>query len=168
MIVLQTERLTLRWLCADDAAFVLELLNEPSWLRFIGDKGVRTLQDARDYIEKGPVAMVSQHGFGLHLTELTDGKVPIGICGLIKRDSLPDVDLGFALLPAYWGRGYAHEAAQATLRWGIHERGLRRIVAITSPDNERSIKLLEKLGFVFEQTVRLTDQDESKLFAYPL
>jgi len=166
MTVLQTERLTLRWLCADDAPFILDLLNDPSWLRFVGDKGVRTLQDARDYIEKGPVAMVRDHGIGLHMTELTDGRVPIGICGLIKRDSLPDVDLGFALLPTYRGRGYAFEAAQATLRYGIHERGLRRIVAITSLDNDRSIKLLEKLGFVFERTIQVAGGEDLRLFAY--
>jgi RimJ/RimL family protein N-acetyltransferase len=163
--VLETDRLILRRLSTDDAEFILELLNDPSWLRFIGDKGVRTVADARDYILKGPVEMYDRLGFGLYLTEVKEGQVPVGLCGLIKRDSLEDVDIGFAFLPSYRGKGYAFEAASAVMRYGENVLGLSRIVAITSVDNAPSAKLLEKLGFRFEKMVRLTsDNQEVRLF----
>lgn len=166
MKVLETDRLVLRRLCADDAAFILALLNEPSWLRFIGDKGVRTLDDARAYIANGPAAMYQRLGFGLHLVELKADGAPIGICGLIKRDTLPDVDIGFAFLPQYWGRGYAHEAAAATLAHGHQVLGLERIVAITSMDNHASARLLEKLGLRFETMLSVAgDGEPLRLFA---
>ena len=163
--VLETDRLILRRLSIDDAEFILQLLNEPSFLRFIGDKGVRTLRDARDYILNGPVDMYNRFGFGLYLTELKDGGVPIGICGLIKRDALEDVDIGFAFLPKFWAKGYAYESASAVMTYGKDVLGLRRIVAITSPDNHASAKLLEKLGLQFERMVRLSeDAEEVRLF----
>jgi RimJ/RimL family protein N-acetyltransferase len=167
MNVLETERLILRRLSADDdAAFVLQLVNEPSWLRFIGDRGVRNLEDARGYILKGPLEMYRRFGFGLYLVVLKEGGAPMGMCGLIKRDTLKDVDIGFAFLPGFWGKGYAHEAAAAVLAYGKSTLGLRRIVAITSLDNLSSIKLLEKLGLRFEQQLRLAgDEHEVKLFA---
>ena len=166
-MVLETERLVLRRLSVEDAPFVLGLVNEPSWIRFIGDRGVRTLEDARSYILKGPVAMYERLGFGLYLTELKEGAVPLGMCGLIKRDSLPDVDIGFAFLPRFWGKGYALEAATAVLAHGKRALGLERIVAITSPDNQSSIKLLEKLGFRFERRLVLAgDTSEVNLFAH--
>src|SRR5262245_49778732 len=164
--VLETDRLNLRWLSIDDAEFILDLLNEPSFLRFIGDKGVRTLDDARDYILNGPVDMYNRFGFGLYLTELKDGGVPIGICGLIKRDNLEDVDIGFAFLPRFWAKGYAYESASAVMAYGKDILGLNRIVAITSPDNHASAKLLEKLGLQFERMVRLSENaEEVELFA---
>lgn len=166
MKVIETERLILRRLSIDDAAFMLALLNDPSWLRFIGDKGVRTLDDAREYILNGPVDMYARLGFGLYLTELKDGAVPIGICGVLKRDSLPDVDLGFALLPRYWTNGYAYEAAAATMAYARNVLHLGRIVAITSPDNSSSSRLLEKLGFTFERMLKLSgDAAEIRLYA---
>lgn len=165
MKILETERLTLRELTVDDAAFILELLNDPDWLRFIGDKGVRTLEDARGYIEKGPMDMYARLGFGLFLSELKDGKVPIGMCGLIKRDALEDVDIGFAFLPAFRGKGYALEAASAVLALGRNRFRLSRIVAITHPDNVDSGKLLERLGLRFERMIRLSPGDsEVRLF----
>lgn len=165
MIIAETERLTLRRLTVDDAEFVFTLLNEPSWLRFIGDKGVRTLEDARAYIENGPVAMYQRFGFGLYVTERRTDGVPMGMCGLIKRDGLDDVDIGFAFLPAYWGRGYAFEAAAAVMDYGRNVIGLTRIVAITAPDNESSARLLEKLGLRFDRMVRLSaDAKEDRLF----
>lgn len=165
MIIAETERLTLRRLTVDDAEFVFALLNEPSWLRFIGDKGVRTLEDARAYIENGPVAMYQRFGFGLYVTERRTDGVPMGMCGLIKRDGLDDVDIGFAFLPAYWGRGYAFEAATAVMDYGRTVIGLTRIVAITAPDNESSARLLEKLGLRFDRMVRLSaDAKEDRLF----
>lgn len=165
MKVLETERLILRWLSTEDAEFVLRLVNEPSWLRFIGDRGIRTIEDARAYILKGPVEMYRRLGFGLYLVELKEESVSIGICGLIKRDSLEDVDIGFAFLPEYWGRGYAYEAASAVITYGADAFELKRIVAITSADNESSAKLLNKLGFRFEGMIRLSDDPaEVRLF----
>ncbi len=166
IVVLTTDRLVLRHLTQDDAAFILELLNDPGWLRFIGDKGVRTLEDARNYLVKGPLAMYERHGFGLYLVELADGHVPIGMCGLIKRDTLDDVDIGYAYLPAFRAKGYAHEAAAAVLAYGNRQFGLTRIVAITSPDNVGSSRLLEKLGMNHEKTVTLGGADhEVRLYA---
>ena len=165
MKVLETDRLVLRWLSTGDAEFVLELLNEPSFLQFIGDKGVRTLEDARNYILNGPVDMYNRLGFGLYLTELKEGGVPIGMCGLIKRDGLEDVDIGFAFLPRFWAKGYAYESASAVMAYGKDVLGLKRIVAITSPDNDASGKLLEKLGLKFERMIRLSkDAEEVRLF----
>ncbi len=166
MRVLETERLALRWLTPDDAGFILGLLNEPSWLRFIGDKGVRTLEDARGYIARGPGEMYARLGFGLFLTERKADGVALGLCGLIKRDSLDDVDVGYAFLPAYWGQGYAREAARAVTEWGFTARGLDRIVAITLPDNAPSIALLESIGFELERAMKLPgDGAEVALYA---
>lgn len=167
MIVLETGRLTLRHLCMEDAAFILRLLNDPGWLRFIGDRGVRTLADARKYIVDGPVAMYARCGFGLYLTERTADAAPLGMCGLIKRDGLDDVDIGFAFLPEFSGLGYAQEAAAAVMAYGKNTIGLKRIVGIASHDNERSIKLLEKIGLRFERAMRLPkDDEEISLFAW--
>jgi RimJ/RimL family protein N-acetyltransferase len=160
MKVLETERLILRRLTVEDSAFILELLNDPSWLRFIGDRGVRTLDDARDYILQSLVAMYERLGFGLYLTELKDEGIPVGICGLIKRDSLEDVDIGFAFLPKFRGKGYAYESASAVMAYGKRTFGLNRLVAITSPDNYGSARLLEKLGFNFERMGKLSDDSE--------
>lgn len=166
MKILETDRLVLRQLGADDADFILRLLNEPSFLRFVGDKGVRTLDDARKYILTGPVESYERFGFGLWLTELKEGGAPIGICGLLKRENLEDVDIGFALLPEFWAKGYAYESASAVMAYGQSAFDLRRIVAITSQDNLSSIKLLEKMGFQFERKVKLyADEPEIKLFA---
>ena len=167
MKVLETERLLLRRMSSDDAEFMLGLLNEPSWLRFIGDRGVRTLDDARAYILKGPVAMYERHGFGLYVTELKAEGVPIGICGLVRRDFLDDVDVGFALLPRFWGQGYAYESASAVMEYGKSALGLKRIVAITAQDNHSSIKLLEKLGLRFERLIPSPGEGpEIKLFGW--
>lgn len=163
--VIETERLALRRLTIDDSEFILELLNDPDWLRFIGDRGVRTLDDARSYISKSLVAMYERFGFGLYLTELKSDGTPTGICGLIKRDSLEDVDVGFAFLPKFRGQGYAYESAAAVMEYGKRAFGLTRLAAITSADNDVSGRLLEKLGFKFERMVKLSDDgDEIKLF----
>ena len=165
MTVLETERLILRRLSADDAEFILALLNEPSFLRYIGDKGVRNIADAVRYLQTGPLLSYERFGFGLYLVELRETKVPIGMCGLLKRDSLPDVDVGFAFLPDYWSQGYALESASAVLAYGRKVLGLERIVAITSLDNDASIRLLEKLGLKFERLIKLSeDQSEVRLF----
>jgi RimJ/RimL family protein N-acetyltransferase len=166
MKVLETERLTLRKLSNDDTAFIIDLLNQPSFLRYIGDKGVRTVADAQRYLQDGPVASYERFGFGLYLVVLKDSGASIGMCGLIKRDSLQDVDLGFAFLPAYCSKGYASEAAEAVLRYGRSALGLSRIVAITSLDNQDSMKLLSKIGFKEESLIRLSEGGEDvRLFA---
>jgi RimJ/RimL family protein N-acetyltransferase len=166
MIELKTERLLVREFDANDAEFILELLNQPSFIQFIGDKGVRTVDDARNYIATGPIESYQRHGFGLYLVELKDKKVPIGMCGVLKRESLPDPDLGFAFLPQYWGKGLAFDAASAVLQEARDKFKLIRILAITNPDNDASIKLLAKLGFQFEHVMKLSsDSDEVKLFS---
>ena len=165
MIILETERLALRKLSTDDADFVLELLNEPSFLQYIGDRGVRSLEDAREYILNRLVASYERNGFGLYLVELKESSIPIGISGLVKRDALPDADIGFAFLPAYWSKGYALESAAAVMNYAREVLGLPRIVAITSLDNEASAKLLEKIGLRFERLIKLSeDAEEVKLF----
>jgi RimJ/RimL family protein N-acetyltransferase len=148
--VLETERLRLRWLCDRDAPFVLELLNDPDFRRFIGDKGARSLDDARAYIEKGPVVSYATHGFGLYLVESRAEATPMGICGLIRREQFTDVDVGFAFLPAFRSRGIAFEAALGTLEHAARDLGLGRIIAMVSPDNAASIRLIERLGLRYE------------------
>jgi RimJ/RimL family protein N-acetyltransferase len=153
--VAETDRLALRWLREDDAGFIRSLVNEPSWIRFIGARNVRSVDDARRYLRDGPIAMYARTGFGLYLVEHKATGAPIGICGLIKRDTLEDVDLGFAFLPASWGQGFAAEAAAAVIAYGRAAFGLSRIVAIVSQENVRSERLLGKLGFRFERCVEL-------------
>ena len=165
MKVLETERLTLRWLSIDDADFILELVNDPAWLKYIGDKGVRSLEDARNYILKGPIDMYARHGFGLYLAELKDGTVPIGVCGLTTREPLREVEIAFAFLPRFWAKGYAYESASAVMAYAKDVLVKDRIVAIATPDNHRSAKLLEKLGLRFERMIKLSsDAQELKLF----
>jgi len=164
MSVIDTQRLRLRELDVNDAAFILELLNEPGFLCYIGDKGVRSLADAREYILKGPMASYERNGFGLYAACLRDG-TPIGICGLVKRDGLDDPDVGFAFLSRHWSKGYAVESAAAILKFARTDLGLDRVVAITSLDNSRSIAVLEKIGLRFERVVRLAENSpEVKLF----
>ena len=166
MTILETKRLRLRHLAPDiDAEFILELLNDPSFIRYIGDKGVRDLDAARRYIVEGPVKSYEAHGFGLYLVELKMNRAPIGICGVLKRDTLPDPDIGFAFLPAYWNQGYAFESAAAVMDHARDTLELARVLAITSPDNEASQKLLNKIGLRFDRLVKLTeDAREVRLF----
>jgi len=167
--VLATERLVLRWLAADDAEFILELMNDPDWLRFIGDRGIRTVEDARGYIANGPADMISRLGFGLYAVERSKDRTPIGICGLLRREWLEDVDLGFAFLPRFRGAGYAHEAAAATLEHARTTLGLERILAIVSPENHDSVRLLTKLGLTFQRMARPSaDADEVCIFGRTL
>lgn len=167
MNILETERLILRLQTTDDASFILELLNDPSWLQFIGDRGVRTIEDAKAYILNGTVRMYEQYGFCLFLVERKEDHVPIGICGLVKRDSLEDVDIGFAFLPKYWAKGYAYEAASAVMAYGKDKLGLNRIVGITTQENHASAKLLKKIGLQFERLIQLAnDAEELSLFVF--
>jgi len=163
--LIETERLILRKLSTDDAVFILNLLNQPSFIHYIGDRGVRTLEDANRYILKGAVASYERFGFGLYLTLLNESEVPIGICGLVKRDTLDDADIGFAFLQQYWSKGYAFESASAVLAYARNTLGLKKILGITTPDNTGSIRVLEKIGLKFEKMVKLSEDDiELKLF----
>jgi [ribosomal protein S5]-alanine N-acetyltransferase len=156
-VVVETERLILRPFGSGDARFVLRLLNEPSFVENIGDRGVRTLEQAERYLADGPIASYARHGHGLWLVALKETREPIGMCGLLKREQLADVDLGYAFLPEFWSSGYAHESARATLEWA-RSRGMQRIVAIVSPANAPSIRLLAKLGFAFEGLTRTSPE----------
>ena len=162
VFVLETERLILHRLTPGDAVFIFELVNEPSFIENIGDKGVRTQEDAIRYIRQGPMTSYEQHGFGLYRVELKEGGIPIGICGPLKRETLEYPDIGFAFLPSFWQRGYAFEAASGVMSYAREVLGLKEIAAITTPGNVRSIKLLEKLGFQFQETTRLS-KDESAI-----
>jgi [ribosomal protein S5]-alanine N-acetyltransferase len=167
--ILETDRLFLRQLTTEDAQFILELLNDPSFIRNIGDRNVRTIDDACSYILNGPVASYAKNGFGLYLVLLKETHEPIGMCGLIKRDGLEDVDIGYALLPRYWSNGYAVEAARATKEYAREVLGLKRIVAIVDPVNAGSIRVLEKIGLHYETMVRLSIDDiDLKLFGAEL
>lgn len=168
MNILETERLALRQFTVDDAPFILELVNEPSFIRNIGDRGVRSLEDAKRYIENGPVTSYARNGFGLYLVQLKDTGESIGMSGLIKRPALDDVDIGYAFLPKFWSKGYAVEAALAN-KEEARSLGLKRLVAIINPDNEGSIRVAEKLGMKFERMIRLSPDDiEIRLFATDL
>ncbi|MFJ7921580.1 GNAT family N-acetyltransferase [Lysinibacillus fusiformis] len=166
MNILETERLILRLQTTVDAPFILELVNDPSWIQFIGDRGVKTAEEAALYIENGAIRMYEQFGFCLYVVEKTEDQTPIGICGFVKRDNLEDVDIGFAFLPDYWGKGYAYEAASAVLAYGLETLGFNRIVAITTQDNHASAKLLERIGLQFEKVIQFSnDSEELRLFS---
>ena len=166
---IETERLILRPLTEGDAGFIFELVNDLSFIQNIGDRNVRTLEDAKRYITNGPVASYARNGFGLYLVELKDTGQPIGMCGLIRRNMLNDVDIGYAYLPRYWSKGYAIEAALAMKQYAREVIGLKRMVAVVDPQNTGSIRLLEKLGMTFERMVKLAEDDiELKLFSIDL
>ena len=154
MKILETERLLLRTMRQDDAPFYLALVNDPSWLEHIGDKGIRTLEDARAAIVAGPMRLQRLLGYSLYLVERKADGAPLGLCGLILRDTLPGTDIGYALAPAYRGHGYAWEAAAAVVDHARHTLGLRRLFGIVSPANAPSIALLEKLGLGFVRSTR--------------
>jgi ribosomal-protein-alanine N-acetyltransferase len=165
---LETPRLTLRRLNFDDAPFLVRLLNEPSFLENIGDRGVRNVEDAHRYLRDGPMAMYDRYGFGLWHASRKDG-VPVGMCGLLKRDILPDVDVGYAFFPEFWGQGYAHEAAAATLRHGAQKFGLTRVVGVVSEGNAGSIRVLEKLGMSFERMFSMREgEPEARIYGRSL
>lgn len=159
MLVIETERLNLRWLGESDAAFILDLLNQPSWLEFIGDRGVRDLDDARMYIDYGR-ASLEKNGFGLYLVEIKATQSAIGLCGFLKRETLAEVDIGFAFHPDAWGKGYAREAAHGCLAFARDQLHLERLVAITLPGNPSSIKLLCDIGMQFDKEICLGDSVE--------
>ncbi len=159
--MLETERLMLRRFRLDDAPFILVLLNDPAFLRFIGDKGVRTLEDAAAYLTNGPLASYAAHGFGLYLVQRKPDATPLGMCGLLQRDYLPDPDIGFAFLPEFCSLGFARESAAAVLEQGCSTFGIRRFLAVTDLDNQRSIRLLERLGFELEGLITPPGREET-------
>ena len=152
-----TDRLTIRPFTLDDAGFIVDLVNDPDWLRFIGDKAVASKEDARRYLTKGPLAMYQVHGFGLCAVERTNDRSMIGMCGLVRRAGLEEVDIGYAFLPQGRGQGFAIEAAQAILDHALTTIGIKRIVAISDPDNVASTRVLEAIGMRFERHMQLTD-----------
>jgi len=169
MLQIKTERLTLRQFTPGDAEFIIKLLNEPSFIQNIGDRGVRTLPDAEKYLANGPVSSYAKNGFGLLAVTLTDTGQLIGMCGLIKRETLKDVDIGYAFLPEFWSKGYALESVRAVMSHAKEVVGLKRVVAIVDPANARSIRVLEKVGMAFEKMVRLSKDDiDLKLFSISL
>ena len=163
MTVLETERLLLREITADDAGFVLRLVNEPAFLRYIGDRGVRTLEDARRYIADGPVAGYARDGYGLMRVDRKADGAGVGMCGVLKREALPEPDIGFSFFPEYWSQGYALESARAVMSHARGTLGLGRILAITTRDNEPSMRLLGKLGFRFDRMIAF-NAEELRLF----
>jgi ribosomal-protein-alanine N-acetyltransferase len=162
---LLTSRLRLRPLIMDDAEFILELVTDPDWLTYIGDKGVHSMDDAKRYISVGPQAMYQQHGLGLLLVESIESCKPLGLCGLLKRDNLPMPDVGFAFLAAARGQGNAYEAASAVIVHSFQQRSIDCLAAITSKTNVRSQALLQKLGFTFKGLHHMDENDPgSNLF----
>jgi len=169
MIQIKTERLILRQFTMIDAEFIMELVNEPSFIQNIGDRGVRTIADAEKYLANGPISSYAKNGFGLLAVTLTDTGQPIGMCGLIKRDTLEDVDIGYAFLPDFWSKGYAFESVNSVIDHAKEVMGLKRVVAIVDPANAGSIRVLEKIGMTFEKMVKLSEDDiDLKLFSLAL
>ncbi|MDB5906408.1 MAG: family N-acetyltransferase [Massilia sp.] len=162
MHVLDTERLRLRTLVQEDAPFYLEVVNTPGFIEYIGDRGIRTIDAARKAIADGPMAMQAALGHSLCVVELKGDGTPIGMCGLIKRETLPEVDVGYAFLPRFGGQGYATEAAAGVLAYAP-SIGIRRVLAITSPGNAGSNAVLRKIGMRFQQLVYLTPEDTGTL-----
>ncbi len=163
-IILETERLILRRPTLADGPFMLRLVNEPSWIQYIGDRNVHTLTEAENYLLNGTMKSFITNGFGFGIVCLKLTEVPIGMCGLVKRDFMEDIDIGFAFFPEYAGMGYAFEVAQATLAYARESLQLKRIVAITTKDNYSSIRLLNKIGLEFEKTINM-DGDELNLYS---
>ncbi len=165
-ILVETERLIIQKLADEDAPFILGLLNDPDFLRYIGDKGVRDLAGAVNYLQIGPIASYSQNGYGLYLVRQKLDGSETGICGIVRRPTLDGPDIGFAFLPEFRGRGYAFEAASAVKNFAADALGINKLLAITSLNNTNSIRLLEKLGFVFVQLIKPDDRSEElRLFS---
>jgi RimJ/RimL family protein N-acetyltransferase len=161
--ILETERLVLREFTLDDTSFIIELLNSPCWIKYIGDRNIKTKENALAYVQNGPLKSYQDNGFGLSMVEIKDDNTAIGMCGIIKRETLNNPDIGFAFLPAYNGKGYALEMASATLDFAKKTLGMPVISAITLPGNANSIRLLEKLGFRYSQQVIFPGSDEPLL-----
>jgi len=165
--ILTTERLYIREFNNNDCDFILRLLNTPGWLQFIGDRNIKNPEDAQQYLTNGPYKSYAENGFGLSAVCLKNETLPIGMSGLIKRDTLETVDIGFCFLPGYEGLGYAYEAASALLAYAKKDLDIDRVLAITSKDNDKSVALLKRLGFVFDKNVVLAN-DPEELFLFEI
>jgi RimJ/RimL family protein N-acetyltransferase len=166
-MIVETKRLILREITVEDAEFILRLVNEPSFVSNIGDKGLKNLNDAERFTLEGYWTNQERSGYGMFLVELKGKGVPIGVCGLLFRKVLDVTDIGFAFLPEYWNRGFAFEAAEVVMQYGDLTLVVSNIVGLTSEDNLGSIKLLKKLGMDFEKTVRMSDDDPGTvLYSY--
>lgn len=166
MAVIETSRLSLREVSVADAAFIFALMTEPAYLQFIGDRGIRTLEDAAAYIRDKFVPSYTKFGFGSYLVELKPSGRPIGICGFVRRDSLDHPDIGYAFMREHWGHGFACEAARAVLQYGFERLGMTTVLGITSPENVASIRLLEKLGLRYQKLIRVPPNNgDSILFS---
>ncbi|HEX8638864.1 MAG TPA: GNAT family N-acetyltransferase [Pyrinomonadaceae bacterium] len=166
MNILETERLILREIVERDAEFIFNLLNQPSFIKYIGNRSVHSIEVAREFIESRYRQSYREHGFGLYTVELKENNMPIGICGFVKRETLPEADIGFAFLPQFERKGFAFESADAVLKYGRDVLGLKRVLAITTIDNESSGRLLAKLGFKFERLIKQPpSEEELKLFS---
>ena len=166
MLILKTNRLKLLEFEKSDSQFILELLNEPAWIEFIGEKNVHTINDAESFIEHNLIPSYKKNGFGLYAVKLKDDNTPIGMCGLLNRPGLSDIDLGFASLSKYQRLGFAYESSIAILNYSKTVLKINKVVAITNSNNTASAKLLEKLGFRFDKLIDLSDdgKDICKLF----
>ncbi len=163
--IIETNQLFLQEFTVEDSPFMLELLNTPDWTRFIGDRGVRTVEQAEQYLLNGYMKSYQTHGFGFYKVVMKDSHEPIGICGIIKRDYLENVDIGFAFLPQYVGKGYGFEAASATLKYTHKILKIKRLVAIFDSENIVSIGLIKKIGLVFEKMIQSDRGEELMLFS---
>jgi [ribosomal protein S5]-alanine N-acetyltransferase len=161
--VIETPRLLLQKFTPNDAAFMLELLNTPLWIKFIGDRNVKTVEEAEQYLLNGYIKSYQTYGFGFYKVVLKDTSEPFGICGIIKRDYLEDIDIGFAFLPTFLGKGYGFEAASATLDYARNVLKIKRLIAIVDPKNEVSIGLIMKIGMQFEKMIK-SGEEELMLF----
>ena len=167
MKILETERLILREIVESDTEFIFDLVNQPSFIKYIGNRGIDTSEKAREAVERRYRASYAEFGYGLYAVELKQTNEPIGFCGFVRRESLPDADIGFAFLPQFEKKGFAFESAFAVMKYGREKLNLQKVLAITTQDNQSSIKLLEKLGFRFEQLIKLPhDPAELKLFSF--
>lgn len=165
---LLTDRLILRPFDLGDAPFILRLLNEPSFIANIADKGVRTQAQAEAYLREGPLTSYAAHGHGLWWVGHRETGAPVGMCGIIRRDTLPELDLGYAFLPEWWGQGLAREAARACVAWAQEALGAKGLLAVITPSNAPSIRLVEALGFVPQGEVTWTPGDPLRLFRLDL
>ena len=158
-IVIETKRLIIRKFTVDDSAFMLELLNTPDWLRFIGDRNIRTLEQAEQYLLNGYMKSYQDYGFGFYVVAVKETQESIGICGIVKREGLEDVDIGFAFFQQFMGKGYGYESASAVLNYALNDLKIKRIVAIVDPENIVSIALIKKIGMQFEKMIQVSPKD---------
>lgn len=158
-LLLETERLQLCYMSLDDAPFLLRLLNMPSYYRFVGDRGVRTLEQAQHYIRERTLAAYERFGFGYYIVKHKENNASLGMTGLMKRDELEQVDIGFAFLEHEAGKGYGYEAASALMLWASREKGITAFAGIVQDDNPASMRLLEKLGLRLAKTIKINDEE---------